>query len=310
MSDTRTEGQEEEIVVATRPSVGERLREAREGRGMSAADVAASLKLSARQIEALEAGNWGALPGNAFIRGFVRNYARVVQLDAEALLVDLDVPAPQPPRLDPPQNATAVMPAVGQPQKKDYAAVLAGFVLVAIAVVAYFVVPPDFWAPKSRVPQESANVSPPVPVMPPADAAAGEGGTPPGNAAAASPDRDATLAAVQPAASVPPGEVASQAVAPVAVAAAPAPAPSAEARGTAGALRFRFTEPSWVEVRDRSGQIVFSQLNAAGSEQAVEGRPPFALVVGNATHVTVTYKGKTIDLQPRSKDDVARVSVE
>src|SRR5690606_22305805 len=122
-----------------------------------------------------------------------------------------------------------------------------------------------------------------APAVPPA-ADAGEGGAPPGDAEPASPDRDATPSTVQPAASVSSGEVASQAVAPVAVAAASATAPSAEARGPAGALRFRFTEPSWVEVRDRSGQIVFSQLNAAGSEQAVEGRPPFALVVGNATH--------------------------
>jgi cytoskeleton protein RodZ len=85
---------------------------------------------------------------------------------------------------------------------------------------------------------------------------------------------------------------------------------AAEVPVPANALHLRFAEESWVEIRDRSGQIVSSQLNAAGSEHVVKGQPPFALVVGNATHVTVRYKGRLIDLQPRSKDDVARVTVE
>ena len=46
------------------------------------ADVAQTLKLGVRQVEALENGDWGGLPGATFIRGFVRNYARLVQVDA------------------------------------------------------------------------------------------------------------------------------------------------------------------------------------------------------------------------------------
>ena len=53
------------------------------------------------------------------------------------------------------------------------------------------------------------------------------------------------------------------------------------------ALYFSFTQPSWVEVRDRSGEIVFSQLNQAGSQREISGEPPFSLVVGNASRVTL-----------------------
>jgi len=80
--------------------------------------------------------------------------------------------------------------------------------------------------------------------------------------------------------------------------------------GTGSVLKFDFTQPSWVEIRDRSGEVIFSQLSQAGTQREVEGRPPFALVIGNATHVTLQYKGKAIDLSKRSKDDVARVTVE
>ncbi|MBP6189855.1 MAG: helix-turn-helix domain-containing protein, partial [Azonexus sp.] len=72
------------------PPVGEQLRLAREARGLEVADIAQTLKLGPRQVEALEAGDWKGLPGNTFIRGFVRNYARLVQIDQAALMTLLD----------------------------------------------------------------------------------------------------------------------------------------------------------------------------------------------------------------------------
>ena len=75
------EGVSEDVVVMSGPPVGEQLRLAREARGLEVADIAQTLKLGPRQVEALEAGDWKGLPGNTFIRGFVRNYARLVQID-------------------------------------------------------------------------------------------------------------------------------------------------------------------------------------------------------------------------------------
>jgi cytoskeleton protein RodZ len=75
-------------------------------------------------------------------------------------------------------------------------------------------------------------------------------------------------------------------------------------------LKFGFTQPSWVEVRDRNGQIIFSQKNPAGSQRDVQGQPPFSVVIGNAAHVTLHYKGNAVDLSKRSKDDVARLTIE
>lgn len=270
-------------------SVGARLRMAREARAMDVDAVAAALKLSRRQVEALENGDWGSLPGHTFIRGFVRNYARVVHLDPQTLLADLEAPPPTSPRLDLPRRSTAVMPEPGQAKKRDYAAVLVGLVLVAVAVVAYYVVPADFWvkAPQPE-PVVKETVSP-QPLFPP--------GTTPG-----SPLQGATV----PAEAAPAALSAAQAsaVAPDSLLVAPTNAPSG------AGLRMVFAQPSWVEIRDKSGQIIFSQLNPAGSERLVDGTPPFALVVGNAQHVKVQYNGRDIELQPRSKDDVARVTVE
>lgn len=229
--------------------------------------IAATLKLSRRQVEALEAGDWARLPGTTFIRGFVRNYARVLQIDPVPLLADLDAPSQEVPRLDLPQNATAVMPDSGKVQRRDYATVLAGMVLIAVAVVAYFVVPADIWQSKPReVPQVEAPAT--APIFPPDNTVlnAPAGNVPPvADAAAPATDTGAGNVVV---AAVP--AVASSDTTIPTVASAPAVV-------TGKNLKFSFSQPSWVEVRDGTGQLVFSQLNDAGTEREVEGRPPFFL---------------------------------
>jgi cytoskeleton protein RodZ len=67
------------------------LRAAREERGLTIAEVAQHLKLTPRQVEAMEAGDLAHLPGPAFARGFVRNYARFLQLDPARFNEVLDV---------------------------------------------------------------------------------------------------------------------------------------------------------------------------------------------------------------------------
>ena len=97
------------------------------------------------------------------------------------------------------------------------------------------------------------------------------------------------------------------------VSSAPGTASVATALPVSSATRsliLSFSEPSWVEVRDRTGQVVFSQLNPPGSRPEITGEPPFALVIGNASHVTLQYEGEAVDLSKRSKDDVARLTLE
>ncbi len=67
-------------------SVGHLLRRARTARGMSIDDVSRQLRLSTQQIEAIEKENFEKLPGRTFLRGFIRNYANLVQLDPIPLL--------------------------------------------------------------------------------------------------------------------------------------------------------------------------------------------------------------------------------
>ena len=66
-----------------RPDVGSRLRAAREARGISLRDIAASTKISVSALEALERNDTSRLPGGLFSRAFVRAYAKEVGLDPD-----------------------------------------------------------------------------------------------------------------------------------------------------------------------------------------------------------------------------------
>ncbi|NTV97102.1 MAG: helix-turn-helix domain-containing protein, partial [Thiobacillus sp.] len=72
---------------------GRILAEARAAKGLTVGQVADKLKLTSRQIEAIEAEDAARLPAAVFVRGFVRNYARLVDVPQGSLPVISDVPA-------------------------------------------------------------------------------------------------------------------------------------------------------------------------------------------------------------------------
>src|SRR5437763_4811265 len=67
---------------------GGKLRQARERRGISLRQIAASTKISAAALDALERSDISLLPGGIFSRAFVRSYAIEVGLDPEATIQD------------------------------------------------------------------------------------------------------------------------------------------------------------------------------------------------------------------------------
>lgn len=68
---------------------GAKLRQAREAKGMSLADVAAATRVAQRQLEAIEREDYAALPGVPYAIGFARAYARAVNLDEVAIAADV-----------------------------------------------------------------------------------------------------------------------------------------------------------------------------------------------------------------------------
>ncbi|KAA3650725.1 MAG: helix-turn-helix domain-containing protein, partial [Proteobacteria bacterium] len=156
--------------------VGDMLRTTRESRGLTLVDVAQALKLTQRQVEALESERFDALPGAAFARGFLRNYARLLGLDPEPLIDALaQTSGVGAPELAPISNAQGTLPA-GDGALRPSAfpiALIALLLLVAVVGGWYF-----DWFQQSDAPgPDSAVVDTPLapaaltPVIPPADTA-------------------------------------------------------------------------------------------------------------------------------------------
>lgn len=300
------------------PSAGEQLRAARQAKGMSIAEVAQSLMLAQRQIEAIEADDWAKLPGETFVRGFIRNYARLLKLDSDALLQRKNEQAAEAaadvPNIELPQALAAEIPQAGHAKKRDKATILAAGGMVVAALLVYFLLPENLFTPSAdkKVAEDTTKPSMLAPAPAPiADAPAAQP-VPAAPPAAADP--------VAPAANVP-AAPAPAAAAPVAAPTVPAPttspvtaAPTAAASTAVpvGAMRlkFSFSDESWVELTDKTGQKLLSSKNSGGSEREVAGVPPLTLVVGNASHVKLLVNGKAMELAPRSKDDVARLIVQ
>ena len=118
---TQTPGSFEATQDSVVLSVGQQLRAAREARGLTADDVAKAIKLSFRQVKALEADDWPNLPGKTIIRGFVRNYARLLNLNSDQLMTELDrLHMPQAPELDIPTGPTVNLQNDGKTDRRDF----------------------------------------------------------------------------------------------------------------------------------------------------------------------------------------------
>ena len=65
-------------------SFGEELQRAREQRGLAVEAISETTKVSVRHIRALEAGDYGQLPGGVFRKGFVRSYLEALGLEQDA----------------------------------------------------------------------------------------------------------------------------------------------------------------------------------------------------------------------------------
>lgn len=78
---------------------GARLRQAREAAGLTLEDVSARLKVPVRVIRVIESDDWSSLGAPVFVRGQLRSYARLVNLDIESELTHARVAAVMPPVL-------------------------------------------------------------------------------------------------------------------------------------------------------------------------------------------------------------------
>lgn len=259
--------------------VGADLRTARENLGWTLPAVATHLRIRLPYLEAIEEGRIADLPGNAYALGFLRTYAGAVGLDPDEVArrfrteaadvnrkTELTFPAPLPERGLP---AGAMM-----------------LLSLVLAVGAY-----AFWyrassdsqpvEPVRAVPERLAELAPS-----PASASVPEPAPPPVLAPpAAAPAPDVVVAPAPP-----------PAVSPIAAAAAvpSSPAPTTEPALPDGTrLVLRAKADSWMQVRDRQGNVLLNRVLRAGESWPAPPKLALLLTTGNAGGTEILVDGQT-----------------
>ena len=294
-------------------SVGKILSEERIKQGLSVADVAASIKFAPRQVEALEADDFGHLPELAFVRGFVRSYARLLHIDETTLLNALP-PAHQ--KLSGLQEDLPEVPFSSSQSNRRTNVVWIG-AAAALAVVVGIVL----WAfeekPATKKTEDSyvAEAPAPVVVQPVVSEVVAASPVAQANPVIESPAVIAAPVKVSPAV-VAPAVVMPAVVAPVVKALTPAASAVASTVSSSGKpwakqgpIHLVFEAEAWVDIKDNTGKTLLKQVNPQGSERWLKGEPPYSLVIGNASGVRLYYEGEEVDLSEFSYSDVARLTL-
>lgn len=321
-----------EVAVAPGQNPGELLRLAREKRDWSQAEVARKLNLTVSSLNHVETGAFDKLPGHTFARGYIRAYAKLMDLDQAALVDAFD-------RYTGTHAKGSEVHSLGrieEPVRLSHNILRGVSLLLLVAVVGGGFV---WWQDQGslrgkdlakialeHVEVESADGTTQIhPLDEPEDQAVSAGqqaestplaldqGAVEQPAAAAEQAPAVTVAPtqqapVQPVASAP-APVAPAVVAP----AAPAPAvatsePAAVPAGSAKVV-IQFTADCWTQVSDGNGKVLFSAIKRKGDNLELTGKPPFAVRLGFARGAQISYNGQAVDVAPFTSGETARLKL-
>lgn len=298
------EGSPVAVEQAAGPSAGTLVRQAREAAGLQVDALAVALKVTVKQIEALEADRWDLLPDAVFARALAASIFRNLRIDPAPVLARLPQAAPRlSPRgagLNEPFRTSnrGSAPDIGAYLSRP---VVLGVLALMLGALVLVLLP----VPKDTAPDAASAQG--VPAVAPSAPASAEAGVqlltevvpaPPASAPVTAGPASAPVAAPAPASppvvAVPPGVAAS-----AAVASAPAD----------GVLGFSATADSWIKVTDARGAVVLSRLLKSGESAGASGALPLSVVVGRADATRVQLRGRPLDLGPITRENIARFEV-
>lgn len=320
---------------------GETLKAARETKGLSTADAAASLRLPEKILLHLEAGRFDKLPGDTFARGYVRSYARLLGLDANRLVLEYD----RARGIEVRERQVSGIDKMGRPGRTGGMLMTWTTVVVALAILASILLwwydsqparsvsdvatiasqaldevevdamtlPEDFAADPDPAVETDAMLSElaesPTAGSLPTDSTVADSTEVTGDSAGTATSvpaqtGDAVIVeqpAVQPDLPAPPVTMAADSA---------ATEPEAEQPATAGTggLQMRFTGDCWVQVTTPNGETLHSALMQAGQNLSIDHPGPVDVVIGAVEAVSqIAFNGEPVDTHSIRQSGVVRL---
>ncbi len=292
---------------------GQRLRAVREAKNLSLQDISKSLRYSAKQIDALENNQFDALPDPMMTRGFIRSYAKYLEIEAEPLIKSYRQLLGEDE-----ENVIALQSSMHPVSLTKPTVPWLKYVLASIVVLLFVLawlmyvdyMPKQGAVESSSLPAEAGDAVVELPAVT----------EPLPEVALPIAERNDTDLAVEPQPSVPTESAANPtaalalnpvtktAPAPANVAAAPLEAPT-EIK-LSNSLVMKFTADSWVRLTDKNAKVIYEKMLHSGDVETIQVSPPISILIGNAAATTMVFNGKQIDLSGNTKNNVARIALE
>lgn len=315
-----------EVLAVPRVNPGETLRKARESRGWTVAEVAAQLNLTPQRLNQVEQGAFDKLPGHTFARGYVRAYAKLLEVDQNRLVLEFD----QFTGSDAAGSSVHSLGRIEEPVSYSQRILrMVSFVmLLALAGLSFF-----WWQEQAeRRAEDLASTS-----LEHVEVDGADGTTqihpldePEDQAVeAAQLDAETALPLLPEGAVVLPGSVEAsnnlenvpatpEAVAPQleatpsaagALAVAPVEAAPVQAGAGEAVVSLTFIADCWTQLTDANGKVLFSGLKRKGDDLQLAGKAPLELRLGYARGAQVSLNGNSVDVAPFISGETARLKL-
>lgn len=293
--------QEKQIQI----TAGEQLRHTREQKNLSIQDVATRLNLDSRVIEALENNDFELLPAATYARGYLRSYAKLLDIDAELVLSAYNNEAPAPPEIIPEVKHSSQTSSSDKPVRAiTYLVSLSLVILLAAWLYSKFVIDADI-----NQPTESASIENELPISALSyEIPVVEHSSQPFyrsieiiEQAESSEIQSETVAQSSEAPEdIDSDEEIENEEYPLKV--------SSEIDGP-DLLMLRLTADSWIEIYDALNNRIFVNMGRQGQVLELKGTAPFSVLLGFAEGVSVEINGNPFDARPFTKGSIARFSL-
>ncbi|RTR38464.1 DUF4115 domain-containing protein [Shewanella canadensis] len=277
-------------------SLGSILKAAREKQGASVADIAGQLHLRPCIVEDIEADNFGEIASATYVKGYVKNYARIVQADKKAIQACLDrqLPKSSAPEMQSFSRKTTRQARDGRLMFVTY---LIAFILLALLVL--------WWVQKSDTLSDIDLSKPTVEEM--ADSQLTqvevastlvEEGDPLTSLQADTPTATSTKT------------LSSREIEQADAVEMESIQPSVEkVVARLSSLSFDLNGDCWINVKDAKGDTLINDLKTAGSQLNVSGVEPFKITLGAPQAVSIKLNGEKVSLSDFPNGRVARLTL-
>ena len=337
-----------DVILETPELPGKAIQEAREAAGLTVKELAASVRISATAMTAIEEDRYDKLPGLPFVRGYLTNLQRELGMDQADVLDKFDHW-----RQDHPEGFQAPVSPFVDPDslpKKPKAGRYTVFVLVASLAVWLFAAGGigqiTVWLSPAEVARngsEPIESEPLLPLLTVTEEAEDEPdvetqkarveepvavveSTPEPEPVIEAPEPDPEVQVVstedesaaepvietEPEPAPAPAPVETESLLPAVAEAVPLPVDlpeSATANSDDHRLRLTFAGDSWVEITGPDNERLVGDLLNSDDVVELTGPGPFNVLVGNVQVTTLTFDNQAIDLSERARQNVARIQL-